>query len=45
MFGARGFHWMLCYGDYLRETGYALKKAGVGWMNLSPDLGRAVVTA
>jgi len=30
-----GFHWMLCYGDYLRETGYALKKAGVEWLNVS----------
>jgi hypothetical protein len=28
----RGFHWMLCYGDYLREVGYALKKAGVDWL-------------
>ena len=31
----KGFHWMMCYGDYLRETGYALKKAGVGWDNAS----------
>ncbi len=30
-----GFHWMLCYGNYLRETGYALRKAGVDWLNLS----------
>jgi L-fucose isomerase-like protein len=30
-----GFHWMLCYGDYLRETGYALRKAGIEWLNLS----------
>jgi len=21
-----GFHWVTCYGEYLRETGYALKK-------------------
>ncbi len=28
----RGFHWMVSYGDYVRETGYALKKAGVGWL-------------
>lgn len=28
----RGFHWMVCYGDYLREVGYALKKAGVDWL-------------
>jgi hypothetical protein len=30
-----GFHWMLCYGDYLRETGYALRKAGIEWLNMS----------
>jgi hypothetical protein len=27
----RGFHWMACYGNYLKEMGYALKKAGVEW--------------
>jgi len=26
-----GFHWMSCYGDYLRETGYALRRVGIGW--------------
>ncbi|MCW5980505.1 MAG: hypothetical protein KIT09_20665 [Bryobacteraceae bacterium] len=31
----RGFHWMTSYGSYLRETGYALKKLGVGWLNVS----------
>jgi hypothetical protein len=31
----RGFHWMVCYDGYLRETGYALKKAGVDWLKLS----------
>lgn len=31
----RGFHWMTCYGDYLRETGYALHRAGIEWLNLS----------
>jgi hypothetical protein len=31
----RGFHWMTCYGDYLKETGYALNKLGVGWLNIS----------
>ncbi len=30
-----GFHWMTGYGDYLQETGYALRKLGVGWLNLS----------
>ncbi|MBN1817061.1 MAG: hypothetical protein JW828_06845 [Sedimentisphaerales bacterium] len=31
----RGFHWMASYGNYLRETGYALKKVGIAWNNLS----------
>jgi hypothetical protein len=31
----KGFHWMMCYGDYLKETGYALKKVGIDWLNLS----------
>jgi hypothetical protein len=31
----KGFHWMMSYGNYLRETGYALKKAGVDWLDLS----------
>jgi hypothetical protein len=31
----RGFHWMVSYGNYLKEVGYALKKVGVDWMNLS----------
>jgi len=31
----RGFHWMSCYGDYLREVGYACKKLGIGWRNIS----------
>lgn len=26
-----GFHWMLVYGDYLRETGYALRRVGIEW--------------
>lgn len=30
----RGFHWMACYGDYLRETGYALGKTRIDWLNL-----------
>jgi len=28
----RGFHWMLAYGSHLREVGYAVKKAGLGWL-------------
>lgn len=35
-----GFHWMICYGDYLREVGYALKKVGIKWENLTT--GRSV---
>jgi len=32
-----GFHWMTCYGDYMREVGYALKKVGIEWENLTGD--------
>ncbi|MGB9606572.1 MAG: sugar isomerase, partial [Bryobacteraceae bacterium] len=31
----RGFHWMTCYGDYLKETGYALAKLGIELVNIS----------
>lgn len=31
----QGFHCMICYGDYLREVGYALKKVGIEWQNIS----------
>lgn len=31
----RGFHWMVCYGNYLREVGYAVKKASVDWLKIS----------
>jgi len=31
----QGFHWMACYGDYLREVGYALKKVGIQWDNIT----------
>ena len=30
----RGWHWMVCYGDYLKETGYAARKLGLEWFNL-----------
>jgi hypothetical protein len=30
-----GFHTVTCYGDYLKEVGYALKRTGVKWENLS----------
>jgi hypothetical protein len=31
----KGFHWMLAYGNHLRECGYALKKVGVEFRNVS----------
>ncbi len=31
----KGFHWMLSYGDYLKECGYALRKLGVDMLNVS----------
>ncbi len=30
-----GFHWMSGYGDYMKELGYALKRVGITWENLS----------
>jgi hypothetical protein len=30
-----GFHWMTCYGDYTREIGYACKKVGIQWEDLT----------
>ncbi len=32
-----GFHTVTCYGDYLREVGYALKKLGIKWENYSEN--------
>jgi hypothetical protein len=26
---------MMAYGDYLNEAGYAVKKAGLDWLNIS----------
>ena len=31
----QGFHWMTCYGNYMNETAYALKKLKVDWLNVS----------
>jgi len=28
-------HWMTGYGDYMKELGYALKKVGIEWENLT----------
>jgi len=33
----RGFHWMLAYGNHLKETGYALRKLGIQWYNLTDE--------
>ncbi len=30
-----GFHWMLAYGDYRRELGYALRRANIAWEQLT----------
>jgi len=30
-----GFHWMTSYGDYLKEIGYACKKLGIQWEDLT----------
>jgi len=31
----QGFHALTCYGEYLREFGYALSKVGLAWENLN----------
>jgi hypothetical protein len=31
----KGFHWMMSYGSYRRECGYALRKAGVDFLDVS----------
>jgi hypothetical protein len=30
----RGFHWMVCYDNYLKEMEYAVKKLGMEWVDL-----------
>jgi L-fucose isomerase-like protein len=32
---ARDSHWMMVYGDYLQELGYATRKLGLTWVNLT----------
>ncbi|MFB3786288.1 MAG: sugar isomerase [bacterium] len=32
---ARDSHWMMAYGDYLQEVGYAARKMGIQWENIS----------
>ena len=36
---ARDSHWMMVYGDYLREVGYAARKIGLTWDNISDVTG------
>ena len=31
----RDSHWLMCYGDHLNEIGYAARKLGVKWDNIS----------
>jgi L-fucose isomerase-like protein len=31
----RDSHWMMVYGDYLKEAGYAAEKLGIKWENVS----------
>jgi hypothetical protein len=30
-----GFHWMTCYGDYMKEIQYAVRRVGIAWDNLN----------
>ncbi len=32
---ARDSHWVMVYGDYLREIGFAARKLGLEWINIS----------
>ncbi len=33
----RDSHWMMAYGDHLKELAYATRKLGIQWTNLSDD--------
>jgi hypothetical protein len=37
----RGFHWMTCYGDYLKEIGYALRRVGIRREQLAQTVARS----
>jgi hypothetical protein len=39
-----GFHWMTCYGDYSKEIGYALRRVGITWDDLSMGWPRGQTT-
>ncbi|MBI4327097.1 MAG: hypothetical protein HY674_17805 [Chloroflexi bacterium] len=32
---ARDSHWVMVYGDYLKEAGYAARKLGLVWDNVT----------
>ncbi len=32
---ARDSHWVMVYGDYLREIGFAARKLGLEWADLA----------
>jgi hypothetical protein len=34
---ARDSHWIMAYGDYLKEGGYAARKLGLKWENISDE--------
>jgi len=34
----RDSHWMMVYGDHLQKIGYAARKIGVDWENISADV-------
>ncbi len=36
---ARDSHWMMAYGNYLKELGYATRKIGIKWVDIS-DFGK-----
>lgn len=42
---ARDSHWMMVYGDYLREIGYAVRKIGLTWDNTANPDNTAAATA
>ncbi|MFX1562650.1 MAG: sugar isomerase [Promethearchaeota archaeon] len=33
----KGFHWLIVYGDWLKEVGYAAKKAGIKLVNITQE--------
>ena len=34
----RDSHWMMAYGDYLKELGYASRKIGIKWVDISETI-------